>query len=1053
MTDSLIREFVREQRELLELELNSEQDEAKVAATGTKDEDSSHRTVALRQLEASDISAGLYGRTVVQLTVLPKDGKKQDGSITLLPAHRFTVGDDVEIHSKQHDKNRKNIPGGVVCAVTDTSISVALFQKNNGASGSKKDDKNNKQDNNNDSEEDALLGSPPLTLIPKSSVEVHRKLVAGLAELERHGPNHPIAGHLVEALFLPPSRPLPSISSSQSIEPFNDNLDTSQLEAIAFALEQDRPVSLIHGPPGTGKTTTVAELIQQAVYNHGMKVLVAAPSNVAVDNVLERLAASSPSAKKTRGAGPKKTKQLPLKMVRLGHPARIKPSILRYSLEALVQSHDGTEIVQDVRSELTSFLRILTNSKSRGNDKRMAYREVKSLRKEVRMREEKVVQELLSSAQVVLATTVGAASRLLNTFTDVKSNAAATGFDLVVIDEAAQALEASCWIPILKGRKLVLAGDHCQLPPTIMCTNSKVQTALGKTLFERLMELYGDKLRAGSETEPRVSRMLKVQYRMHEEIANWASKASYHGELLTHDSVRHRTIRQLLRNQTDDELETSDDDVLDVVSEVALLLVDTAGCGMHESENASGSRFNEGEAQLVAKHVHTLLNMGMRQEQIAIITPYNGQVELLRGLLLPDNPKLEIRSVDGFQGGEREAVVLSLVRSSERGGGKKGDGIGFLRDNRRLNVAVTRAKRHCAVICDTETVIQSKFVKCLITWMEEHGEQRSAMEFLTGSGNDINNDLRDAEIELQKAMAELAKSEAKKQAPKKGTENHTDDEGRRKALLDKISRFSETGKQGEEMTLSSELTSFDRRVVHEFAEQLGLGHRSEGVDGKDRRIFLRIENVAPPPPNVEAAKPKKEHKIQESTDNDAASIEPMPAPSTFFAALAVDDEESESEAGGGEVENAAEEPVKTSEVESPPSNNLLKDLARERELRAKQHQQQSQQPATANKTKKKKSKKGQKLGGKKPADEPKDTNEGLEDLDDMAFLDKQIENVQTSHGRKVEGSGSNYRTMINGILISKPAPREKEKNTRASSALQAKIKKAQGDRKAKPKKK
>jgi hypothetical protein len=458
---------------------------------------------------------------------------------------------------------------------------------------------------------------------------------------------------------------------------------------------------------------------------------------------------------------------------------------------------------------------------------------------------------------------------------------------------------------------------------------------------------------------------------------------------------------------------------------------------------------------LVAKHVQKLLDLGVRQEQIAIITPYNGQVELLRTTLLPERPKLEIRSVDGFQGGEREAVVLSLVRSSKRGGGKKGDSIGFLRDNRRLNVAVTRAKRHCAVICDTDTVNQSTFLKKLICWMEEHGEQRSAMEFLSDS-NGMNNDLRDAEIELQKAMAELEKSEKKAAKEKiKAEPNKTDDATKRKELLDKIASFAETGKEGEEMVLSPELTSFDRRVVHEFAEQIPrLSHRSEGVDGKDRRIILMIERTtkAPVPPKTEAAVMKEE------TVEASAPPESMSAPSAAFAALAVDDD-SESEdkavvsAWDGKDDEAGPEKVSNG-VEPPQTNNLLADLAKERELRASQQQAQARaQSGTTNKSKNKK--KGKKLGGNKAAaKKPKeDCDADLDDLDDLAFLDKQIEKVQTSHGRKVEGSGSNYRTVINGILIGKPAPKEKPKNTRAASSLQAKLKAAQGDRKSKPKKK
>lgn len=399
-------------------------------------------------------------------------------------------------------------------------------------------------------------------------------------------------------------------------------------------------------------------------------------------------------------------------------------------------------------------------------------------------------------------------------------------------------------------------------------------------------------------------------------------------------------------------------------------------------------------------------------------------------------------------------MVLSLVRSSERIGGKKGDGIGFLRDNRRLNVAVTRAKRHCAVICDSETVSQSNFVKGLIAWIEEHGEQRSALDFLSGS-NDMNNDLRDAEIELQKAMAQLAKDEQNKASPmqpaKQLEPNKMDDEAKRRELLDKIARFSEVGSLGEEMSLCTELTAFDRRVVHEFAEQIDLGHRSEG-EGENRRIILKIEqtNLVSQPPAIN--EPPK----AEAVDSGELANESVPATTTTstFAALAVYDEESESDTEEPTAKNQTDKHnYQSPAVELPASNNLLADLARERALREKEKQKIQSATFSKGPDSTKKKKKGQKLGGKKPAS--KDANkddEALDELDDLAFLDKQIEKVQTSHGRQMFGSGNNYKTVINGILISKPQPREKEKNTRASAALQSKIKKAQGDRKAKTKK-
>jgi len=786
-------------------------------------------------------------------------------------------------------------------------------------------------------------------------------------------------------------------------------------------------------PPGTGKTTTVVELIQQAVRTFGMKVLVTAPSNVAVDNVLARLVADQKLAKAKKR---KQQQAARIRVVRLGHPARLQTEILPYSLEALVQASEGTEIVADVRQELQSFLRILSNPKSRGNDKRTAYREIKALRKEVRTREEKVVTELLQNTQVVMATCVGAANKLLK---EMK-------FDLVVIDEAAQALEAACWIPALRGTKLVLAGDHCQLPPTIKNNAAKVQQGLGRTMFERLMELYGD----NDHSRPgRISRMLQVQYRMHQRIADWASQALYGGELQTHESVKSRTLSQMT-GKTDD----------DGVSEMALLLIDTAGCSMHETVNAAGSRFNEGEAQIVAQHVRTLLELGVQQDQIAIITPYNGQVEILRSALLPDYPKLEIRSVDGFQGGEREAVVLSLVRSSERGGI---DGIGFLRDNRRLNVAVTRAKRHCCVICDSETVSQSKFVKNLIEWIEEHGEQRSAMDYTSESTEgQMESDLIQAETEIQKMEAESAIARQDKEKARTESEHKVGkprEDERRKALEEKIKLFSEVADPGEQMALSTELSNLDRKIVHEIAEEINIGHRSEGIDGVDRRIILSIpnkpavadtgENEGSSPADVVLTVDCNGIESQQSAI--AEPEEQNPSVAASFAALQVDaseDEESEDEAS----ESRQEPEDCSAEI---PMNNLLGSLAMERAQRDRRKQAGASAQAVLKNESKKKASKGRKLGGaKKPSGPSPKINEGLEDLDDMAFLDAQIETNRTSHGIKFEGKGRGYRSVMNGILMPKPkeeAP--KKKDSRASAALQNKLKQAQDSRKSKSKKK
>lgn len=1051
-----IHKFVTNQKELLDLELQAENEESRPEDSRDKERQRSH---ILGRLEASEVTVGLYGKTVVRLT--------STGGLSLLPAHRFTVGNEVEIRTKQSSTSKTNLIG-VVSTVTNECISVAIFQdkQQSPSSKGKKKGTQSKENEDEDDDESGVLDCPPLTLVPRSSIEVHKKLVASLERLERHGEGHPIAGSVIRTMFgAPRTTSIPKEPPQH--QSFNTGLDDSQKDAIAFALHPHRKVALIHGPPGTGKTTTVAELIRQAVHYHGMRVLVTAPSNVAVDNILERL---------TEADGDSKIK---MRTVRLGHPSRIKPSIVNYSLEALVQTSDGTEIVADVRKELESYLKLLSGSRTKGtcsgnnkqhliaklyDQKKTAFKEIRSLRKEIRQREEKVVQDLIGSAHVVLATTVGADNRVLNHITHPKFDTAKKGFDLVIIDEAAQALEASCWIPILRGRKVVLAGDHCQLPPTIKSKDPRALKGLSKTLFERLMNLYKGQ-------EDRISRMLQIQYRMHHSIADWASQAMYHGDLLTHDSVKNRTLSQLdsvmRKKEKEDDNVSHDESSLEHLKDTTLLLIDTAGCNMHEQETEAGSRFNEGEAMLVSDHVRKLLGMGVEENQIAIITPYNGQVDLLRNELLGDFPRLEIKSVDGFQGGERDAVVLSLVRSSHR------DGIGFLKDDRRQNVAVTRAKRHLALICDSETVSQSSFIKDLIEWIEEHGEQRSAIEYLASSNADSNQeyeeDLLTAEVQLMKlveqesstklnaavkpraAISKSSKPSASKEMKRKSRAQQQQtqqrlDESEKKALMDEIQKFMERGKKGEEMPLSSDLSSADRHMIHEFAEKEGLGHRSEGTAGVDRKIILVIESESSTASEVTNTTISYSPKETEEEDPYTAT-EVKPTFASTFLALSGDESESD-EDPIDEKQNAENEPI----TDPPSGNSLLAQLAKERATR--QQQQHSKAKATtasaASKKRVKKSKR-QKLGG--AAKTEKAGTKEDDNLDDMAFLDAQIEKSQNAHGRRVEGVGKGYRTVVNGVLNFRPAPPSKPKNINASSALRSKLSEAGNARKKKTKKK
>lgn len=458
-------------------------------------------------------------------------------------------------------------------------------------------------------------------------------------------------------------------------------LNESQQEAIRFALAS-REVALIHGPPGTGKTHTLIELILQLLARN-QRILVCGPSNISVDNIVERLA-------------PHK-----VPMVRLGHPARLLPGVLNHSLEVLTKTSDAAGIVKDIRAEMDAKQSSIRKTRN-GRERRAIYGEMRELRKEYREREGRVVADLVKESKVMLSTLHGAGGWNLKN----------ERFDVVVVDEASQALEAQCWIPVLSSgaEKLVLAGDHLQLPPTIKSLNSKVKgpkeepvsqedvdvlvngvakvsvdskgkkvtkvnendVKLETTLFDRLLDLHGDKIK----------RMLTTQYRMHEKIMGFPSSALYEGKLVAADAVKARLLKDLPGGNVADTEDTRE----------PLVFLDTQGGDFPEQieDNEPGapksksrllaeSKVNEHEAALAAVHVRNLVEAGVPPDEIAVVTPYNGQLALLAQMLKEKYPGLELGSVDGFQGREKEAVIVTLVRSNaERE-------IGFLGEKRRLN--------------------------------------------------------------------------------------------------------------------------------------------------------------------------------------------------------------------------------------------------------------------------------------------------------------------------------------------------------------------------------
>lgn len=486
----------------------------------------------------------------------------------------------------------------------------------------------------------------------------------------------------------------PSVSSLKEFESIsftNDNLNASQKEAIRFALASP-DIALIHGPPGTGKTATIVELILQFL-SQGQRVLVCGPSNVSVDNIVERLAACAPATN----------------MVRLGHPARLLPSVLEHSLEVLTRTSEAGVIVGDVRKEMDEKVASVRKAKN-GRERKAIWNEVRDLRKEFREREGKCVEGLVDSAGVVCATLHGAGGRQVTHNKDRNK-----AFDVVVVDEAGQGLEAGCWVPIMAAgsqvRKVVLAGDHLQLPPTVKSGDGKedkdeakkrvkdleedlaklaikddeVKAArkwsLEKTMFDRLLAMYGEDIK----------KLLNVQYRMHEKIMRFPSGELYDSKLVADKSVDSRLLSDLEYGVQD-----TDD------TKEPLVFYDTQGGDFPEKteEDGSGkksvllgdSKSNELEALVVKMHVQKLINAGVKDEDIAVITPYNAQLAVLQSLLKEAYPKLELGSVDGFQGREKEAVVVSLVRSnSDRE-------VGFLGEKRRLNGKFSRQDKHGRIL-------------------------------------------------------------------------------------------------------------------------------------------------------------------------------------------------------------------------------------------------------------------------------------------------------------------------------------------------------------------
>lgn len=435
-------------------------------------------------------------------------------------------------------------------------------------------------------------------------------------------------------------------------------LNATQEEAVNKVLHA-KDVAIVHGPPGTGKTTTLVEAVYETLHREN-QVLVCAQSNMAVDWISEKLV--------DRGVS----------VLRIGNPSRVNDKMLSFTYERRFESHPDYPQLWSIRKAIRELY-----ARSRKGAEREAVRQkINSLKDRATELEIRINESLFSEARVIACTLVGSANRLL------------TGqkFGTLFIDEAAQALEAACWIPIRKADRVILAGDHCQLPPTVKAPEA-LRAGLGHTLMQTIVK-----------NKPDTVSLLKLQYRMNDEIMRFSSEWFYGGMLQSAPEVKYRSI-------------------LDFDTPIEWINTEGLDCN-EEFIGENYGRINKSEAELSIEQLKGYITKIGRERflderiDVGMISPYKAQVQYLRRLVRNDaffkpyRQAITINTVDGFQGQERDVILISLVRANEEGQ------IGFLNDLRRMNVAITRARMKLIILGDASTLTRHAFYKKLYTYIE-----------------------------------------------------------------------------------------------------------------------------------------------------------------------------------------------------------------------------------------------------------------------------------------------------------------------------------------------
>ncbi len=458
------------------------------------------------------------------------------------------------------------------------------------------------------------------------------------------------------------------------------SLNASQNEAVNKILSASE-IAVIHGPPGTGKTTTLVQAIKALHQQEKQKILVVAPSNTAVDLLADKLSC------------------LGLNVVRIGNPVRVSENLASLTLDSRMQQHNSIKEIKRLKKQANEYRSLAHKykrsfGKAEREQRKALFDEAHKILKEVDRLEQYITTDVLDKADIITATLVGA-----NHF-----SVRHLQYHSVIIDEAGQAIEPACWIPILKGKKLIMAGDHFQLPPTIK-SEQAAKEGLATTLLEKTVALH-----------PQSVVLLNEQYRMNEMIMHYSSSVFYGNKLKASESVAKHLLFE---------------------TDTPISFIDTAGCGFEEKQEGT-SLINTEEAHFLFKHLSDFIDSSLKYHftkenfpSIAVISPYKQQVMLLQDLFKNStlyssySGSISINTIDSFQGQERDIVYIGLTRSNNE------SKIGFLADIRRMNVAMTRARKKLVVVGDSSTLSQHPFYDNFIKWTMENNTWISAWEFMS----------------------------------------------------------------------------------------------------------------------------------------------------------------------------------------------------------------------------------------------------------------------------------------------------------------------------------